>query len=321
MAEMAAIEGLPIWWETKDLKAQRLTAKDAVDLEKVRIAAGMDFDIGRSRVRYGEGASQICWEDHHVLFRKDTKAPLGIVSPAYQIAQPRQILSMFADLVGVAGARIETAGTLYGGRQFWAMAAIDGAEFEVGKGDLVRAYLLAVTSADGSLKTTLTETMTAVVCENTMQAALGEKGARIVVGHRSELTEDRIKAMKTRLAESGKHFKVYAEAAKALVKARVSSVDAASFVETLLRDQKLAFAEDIGKSKAFQSIMALFDGKQLGGDLKARQGNLWGLVNAVTEHVDHHVKAKDQSTALSNMWFGKGDQLKSAAFAKALELV
>jgi len=319
--EMAALEGIKVWWEKDGQRPQRLTAADAVDLDKVQVAAGMDFQIGRSRVRYGEGAGQLTWDDHHVLFRKDTKAPLGIVSPAYMIAQPRQILEMFSDIVGQAGARIETAGTMYGGRQFWALASIDGAEAAIGQGDIARAYLLAVTSADGSLKTTLTETVTCVVCENTMQMALGEKGARIVVGHRSELTPERVNQMKLRLAETGKNFKAYIEASKSLAKAKVTSLDAAAFVEELLREQKLAFAEDITKAKGFQSIMALFDGAQLGGNLKGRDHTLWGLVNAVTEHVDHHVEAKNESIALSSMWFGRGDALKSAAFAKALALV
>lgn len=318
-AEMAAVEGVHVWWESEATKPQRV--QRGVSIEDMRVAAGMDWKIGRSRVRYGEGASQLTWEDHHVLFRSDTKAPLGIVSPAYRVVQPAQILEMFRDVTAVGGATLETAGTLFGGRKFWCMARLDGAEAEVGKGDKVLGYLLGITSADGSAKTTFTETTVCVVCNNTAQMALSEGGKRISIGHRTELTAAVMADVKTKLAESGGNFKAYVEAAKALSRAKIGVPDARAFVEALLRDQKLMFAEDPAKSSGFTSIMRLFDGAQLGGDLRGRDHTLWGLVNAVTEHVDHHVKAKDASIALDSMWFGKGDTLKSAALAKALALV
>lgn len=318
-AEMAAVEGVQVWWENAATKPQRV--KRGVSIEDMQVAAGMDWQIGRSRVRYGEGKSQLTWEDHHVLFRKDTKAPLGLVSPAYRVVQPRQIIEMFREVTSAGGATLETAGTLFGGRKFWCMARLDGAEETVGNGDTVLGYLLGITSADGSQRTTLTETMVCVVCNNTAQAALNEGGARISIGHRTELTPAVLAGMTERLSQSGKNFKAYTEAARLMAKTKIGAADAEVFVEALMRDQKLSFAEDIHDSKGFQSIMRLFNGGQLGANLKGRQGTVWGLVNAVTEHVDHHVVAKDASLALDNMWFGRGDALKSAAMARALALV
>lgn len=318
-AEMAAVEGVQVWWESDAAKPQRV--KRGVSIEDMQVAAGMDWQIGRSRVRYGEGKSQLTWEDHHVLFRKDTKAPLGLVSPAYRVVQPRQILEMFREVTSAGGATLETAGTLFGGRKFWCMARLDGAREEVSAGDLVLGYLLGITSADGSQRTTLTETTVCVVCNNTAQAALGERGTRIAIGHRTEMTAEVMASMTERLADSGKNFKAYTEAARALAKSRINLIDAEAFVESLLRDQKLAFAEDIHQSKGFQSIMRLFNGGQLGANLKGRQGTVWGLLNAVTEHVDHHIVAKDASLALDSMWFGRGDALKSAAMARAVALL
>jgi len=45
------------------------------------------------------------------------------------------------------------------------------------------------------------------------------------------------------------------------------------------------------------------------------------VVNAVTEYVDHHAKAASASLRMDKAWFGAGDQLKTAAFSKALALV
>jgi len=320
-AEMAALQGVDVWWESEGCRPQRLTRDEARDLDAVQAAAGMDWQIGRSRVRYGEGVGQLTWDDHHVLFRKDTKAPLGLVSPAYRVVQPRQILETFADVVQLGGAHIETAGTLFGGRRFWALARIDGAEAAIGSGDVVRGYLLAVTSADGSLKTTLTETTVCVVCNNTVQMALAERGARVAIGHRTELTAARLTQLKERLAQTGKHFGAFMEAGRALAKAKIAAADARTFVETLLRDQKLISAADPERSTGYRKVLELFNGAQLGGRLASRNGTLWGLVNAVTEYSDHHVKTDNPSLKIDNAWFGRGDALKSAALAKALALV
>lgn len=318
-AEMAAVDGVHVWWESKQLKAERV--KRGVSIEDMRVAAGMDWKIGRSRVRYGEGKNQLTWDDHHVLFRSDTKAPLGLVSDSYKVVQPAQILEMFRDVTSAGGATLETAGTLFGGRKFWCMARLDGAETDIGGGDTILGYLLGITSADGSAKTTLTETSVCVVCNNTAQMALSEGGKRVSVSHRSEMTPEKLASMSKQLSESGKNFKAYTDAARLLAKAKFGARDAEQFVEQLLREQKVAFAEDITKAKGYVAIMDLFNGKLLGAELQSRSGTLWGLVNSVTEYVDHHVAAKDTSISMDSAWFGRGDQLKSAAMAKALALV
>lgn len=316
--EMAAVDGVPVWWENDGLKANRVPA--GCTIEQMRAAAGMDWKIGRSRVRFGEGENQLTWNDHHVLFRSDTKAPLGIVSPSYKIVQPSHILEFFRDLVEGAGAQLETAGTLYGGRRFWCLARLSGAAGEVTPGDEMLGYLLGITSADGSLRTTFTETTVAVVCSNTAQMALSERGARITVGHRTEMTAEKMNQVKNRLAQSGKNFSTFMTAAKTLAKIRVSDEKAKSFVEQLLRDQKLISAENVEKAAGYRKIMDLFQGELLGADLEGRKGTAWGLVNAVTEYVDHHMKSENISIALDNQWFGRGDSLKSAAVARALQL-
>ena len=320
--EMAAVEGVKVWWEGMNgLKPNRMTPAEARQLEVVRVRAGMDWDVGRVPAQYtipGEGLRD--WPERHILYRKDNGLPLGEVSNRYKIHQPRQILGFFNDILKLGNARMETAGTLHGGRKFWAMARIADAADALCKGDEVRAYLLATTSVDGSGPTTVTETTTCVVCSNTLQMALNGKGERIRIPHSTEFSADVMKQVQDRLATTAKTFGAFMSAGKALAKIRVTEEAAARFVEDLLRERKVIAAEDPAKSKGYVKILELFNGGQMGADLKSRKGTAWGLVNAVTEWVDHNEK-RTGSAAVETAWFGWGDALKSAALGKALELV
>ena len=163
-------------------------------------AAGMDWRVQRARVRYAveRGATPDCYREYDnqvVLFRSDDKAPLGIASDAFQIVQPRDTIEFFRDLVGSAGGTLNTAGTMFGGRKFWAMANFGEESAVDDPRDTVRRNLLLATACDGSMATTGTWIATRVVCNNTLQIGLHESAAlRVKVYHRSKFEAKAVKA-------------------------------------------------------------------------------------------------------------------------------
>ena len=72
--------------------------------------------------------------------------------------------------------------------------------------------------------------------------------------------------------------------------------------------------ERVKKSKAFKTILSLFDGKQIGAEMDAINGTRWGALNSVTQYVDH-MYGRSQDTRLSEAWFGFGGKLKDEAYA------
>jgi len=98
-----------------------------LSIEQWTIAAGMDFRIQRSKVRYFTdriGVNQLEWPEKHVLFRGDTHEPLGVVSAKYKVVQPREVLEFFRDLCESNHFELSTAGTLFGGAKYWALAKV-----------------------------------------------------------------------------------------------------------------------------------------------------------------------------------------------------
>jgi phage/plasmid-like protein (TIGR03299 family) len=261
-------------------------------------------------------------DDQHVLMRSDTKAPLGIVSDKFKTVHPPQVLDWMFDLTEGAGFKMETAGTLFGGKKFWSLASI-GDEAEIVPGDKVGGYLLLATACDGSMATVGQFTTVRVVCNNTLTMALGNKSeTRAKITHRTTFNPDTMKAKLGLAHEQFAHFK---HAALKLANKTVSKQTAQELALRLLapasmKDIPHASADDIDKvvnSRGFGSIMALFEGQGKGATLDGVNGTAWGFLNAVTEYADHHVRATSAENRMHSAWFGTGADLK----AKAVDLV
>ena len=296
--------------------------ESGASIDDWKVAAGLDWKLARSRVRFGEGANQQIFDDRHVLFRSDTKKPLSVVGKNYKIVQPGDILEFFRDLVADNGFTLDTAGSLFDGKRLWAQALI-GEDAVIAGEDVVRGRLLLSTSCDGTMATTARYVTERVVCFNTLSMALNEKQKKIAKIHHNAVFKPGM--MKDELGIARGQFKEFVTAARTLTKKTMREQAAKDFVAKLLLDTKTVTAKvepekAVLESEAFKKIIGLFAGSAMGGLLRGTEGSAWGVVNAVTEYTDHHARSGSASNKLDNAWFGKGDVLKTAAFSAALAL-
>jgi phage/plasmid-like protein (TIGR03299 family) len=298
---------------------------DSASLAEWQTAAGMDWRIQRSKVRYapGPGLAPIEWPDHHVLLRSDTRSPLAIVSDSFQVVQPSEVIGFFADLIREAGFKMTTAGVLHGGRKFWAQADVGMTE-TVCRGDFVGARLLLATACDGSMNTIAKGVSERVVCANTLGFAMSEKGGSLVkVSHRSVFDADRVKSQ---LGVAPTAFARFIANARELARMPLAPIEARSTVLELLGGHanptsktQADKAAKVMESAGYQTILALFEGKARGAEMAGPTG--WGLVNAVTEYVDHYSRSRSLDNRMDSSQFGPGDGLKTAAFDRMMDML
>lgn len=279
-------------------------------IDEWKIGAGMDWTVESSRVVYrARGSSKVCvMDDSVVLHRSDNDAALGIVSSSYQIVQPAEVLEFFRDLVHSIGLELNSAGTLFDGKRYFASAQIG--EQALLDHDKIKGYLLLTTSADGSLKTRGKFTSVRTVCNNTLSMALrgANTGGEVAISHRSVFDP---KAAKESLGIAPRTFQTFMDSMRTLTTRRLSTDIAETMTEKLVRTDQ----------KANRSIMALFTGDAKGFREEGFRGTPWGWLNSVTEYVDHGMRAKSESHKLNNTLFGTGDALKNAAREMALDYV
>lgn len=310
-AEMAYVGEKP--WHGLGQKLQ-----PGLSIDEWKVAAGMDWNACRSRVRFGEGDNQKTFDEHHVIFRSDTKMPLGIVGHKFQLVQPGEILEFFRDLTDGNGYELNTAGTLFDGRRFWALARVTDDAVVVGN-DQVKAHLLLCTAIDGSMKTTGKFVAERVVCQNTLSIALGERSSSFAISHRSAFDAE---IMKKNLGIATGAFREFMLETRKLAAKPITTQQAEQFIGESLVENNVVSAKEVTNTAAFRKIRELFvEGTAMGAELAGVDGTLWGLLNGITEYVDHHAKGKTPSHQLDNALFGRGDAFKTAALQKALALV
>ena len=271
-----------------------------------------------------------------VIYRSDTGLGLGVVSDAYNVVQPRDILEFFRDLTETGGWHIHTAGTMREGRKLWAMATCeDPLRYVRGyKGDSVALNLLLATSMDGSMQTTAALTAVRVVCANTLRMALEQGGfAQVKLTHRSTFDADHIKSILGVDAAHGT-FDAFMEQARQLAETPIGLGDARdvllkifkpsnalvkpnlSWLTNNLAELDTAPAEQQADGRSLPRVLELFSGAGMGAELKTAAGTRWGLLNAVTQYVDHEM-GRTPDTRLDAAWFGRGRDFKQ----QALELL
>jgi len=291
---------------------------EGADLDTWKREAGMVWTVKEGKVLYvreaeadsAMAAETLEFPNRKALYRSDTREPLTIVSDGFNVVQPGTVLEFFRKLVEQHGFKMETAGCLRGGRKIWALARI-AEEIKV-LDDVVQPFALLSTAYDATMATWARLCTTRVVCANTIAYAEGEKGNIVRIPHNATFDPEAVRLQLGLALNSWEKFKVRA---LKMAERVIPDPEAEAFLRELLG------VPDGETPRGFARILQLFKGAQQGHDKKSTRQTVWGLVQAVAEHVDHNPYARSDDTRLDSAWFGHGNNVKVAAFKKALVMV
>lgn len=283
--------------------------------------AGMAWSIRESPVSFktsdaGSVGAIASFPENKVLFRSDTQAPLSVVSQRFQVVQPREILEFYRDLTEVSGFELETAGILKGGRKIWALART-GQSSTLKGNDVSNAYVLLATACDGTLATTAQFTSIRVVCNNTLAVALGASSGAVKVRHSTSFDAQ---AVKRQLGISVSTWSSFMYQMKELSERKVKTHEVKNYLSRVFSDEKKD-SSGTASDRTMAKVMALFDGHGRGAELASAKGTVFGLLNAVTEFVDHERRARSTDHRLESAWFGQGASMKEKALEQALMMI
>lgn len=282
--------------------------------------AGLDWTIYETPVCFSsrneaDSESMHQFLENKVLYRSDTNAALSVVGQRYKVVQPCEILEFYRDLTEQSGFELETAGVLRGGRKIWALART-GQSTAIKGSDVSNGYVLLATACDGTLATTAQFTSVRVVCNNTLAVALGGREKGVKVPHRTDF--DPV-AVKRQLGISVSAWDSFMYTMKGLSDRKVNDADVSRFLRQVFSDESKEVP--VFNERAAATTKLLFDGAGRGAELQSAKGTAFGLLNSVTEFVDHMRRARGADYRLESAWFGQGASLKQKALDQSLAMI
>lgn len=312
------------WHNLGTVTADALTAADALQ------AAQLDFDVELRPVFAGLSPESvvggIAVPGRYATIRTDTEAALGIVGARYQPIQNRQAFAFLTDLVADADAKFETAGALDSGRTvFVSMQLPDDIVLDAeGAADLIKIYLMAVNSHDGSSQFITQVTPIRPVCRNTVRWAAEHAVAKWAVRHTSNATE-RIAEARRALGLTLKYAEEFEAEATELLHAPMSDGQFDEFLRSLFP------LDDDASSRLRSNVYARRDVARTlfrQSDTNANiRGTAWAAEQSIIEQLDWMTTVRAPKSLTEDIVRGArivdgtNDDTKTRVHRQLLELV
>ena len=146
---------------------------DLMDDEQVLAAAGLDWEVDLRPVYTLDGEGKLIEvPGRRATVRRTDNKVLGDVGTIFHPLQNREMIEFGSVFAHTTAAKWDTAGSLNGGKNVWAMFRLDATDLVVPGGDEVWSWMLLSNSHDGNSSLTGAVVKVRVVCANTQQLAL-----------------------------------------------------------------------------------------------------------------------------------------------------
>ena len=272
-------------------------------------AAGLNWRVEKCPLKAEMNGEMFPVKDRFALVRDKDKKVMTVCGRAWKPVQNEDIINFMKKYVEAGGAKMETAGSLRDGRTVWALANL-GHDFEVGRGDKVKGYLLMTTSHVVGVATTSRVTNVRVVCANTL--AYAERG--VPANYRqNHLTEFNVSAAQEAVENAHEELAACEKRYKTLNKLKIGIEDAVRKVLIPVFTPEIIPGEkaDAEAKEVWDNVMnpdvtptriqALID--SINNAPGALPGTGWGVLNGVTHWCDH-VQGHNNATRMHRSWMG-----------------
>lgn len=285
------------------------TAEEAIQ------AAGMDWDV---RIEETITQSGLHCPTARAVIRNDSNVIVGDrLGSRYTPVQNREAFRFFDTVVGDGQAIYHTAGVLGRGEKVWILAQIPGA-IKVRGTDEISKFLLLMNSHDGSTPLRMFYTPIRVVCQNTLNAAIGGFNSVTDQGidlkhHKAILSKAQAAAQA--LSLTNQYYERFGEAAQAMATRMLTDSDVDKYLAVLIPGDGVRAANSRDRVKH----LAASEKNRISGI----EGTVWSTYNAFVEYIDY-IKAgrrSNPSSRLNSVWLGSGAESKARAWQEAVALI
>jgi phage/plasmid-like protein (TIGR03299 family) len=272
--------GLPAWHNEGIIT-------DVMGVEEAFTRGGARFEVEKRPLSFQNNEGLWLPTDRYAVVRTDNLAHLGTVAKDYEIVQNER-LEQIAEAVS-GSIEMDAVVVLDEGRKVAFTGLIKDTEIDVIPGDPIHRFLVGWLGHDGKTAVGNCFTNTRVVCQNTLEVAMGSQVQQTLC-HSSGVNKV-IDALIGTIDIARRSFRTDVEAfqvmaAHQLANNSFNQVMEATFTAELLRpmidEDGISRPRQVGDLRITKHVLnAMYSG--LGTDIAGVRGSVWGLYNGITE--------------------------------------
>lgn len=294
---------------------------NAMTAEEAITQGGLDFTVEKKTVMVC-GGNKI--PNVMATVRTDTKDVLGIVTPTYEIVQNREAFAFFDSIVDRGEAIYQTAGVLGKGERIFITAKLPN-DILV-HGEPVENYLLLSSGHDGKSSIQAGFTNIRVVCQNTLNAALGDLSNKVSVMHFKN-AKQKLEAASKVMGMASKYVAGLDTVYNQLAETKITDKQLRAYIEEVMKPRKETINKETMEKEYSTRFVNIAD--QIFDFAKnhptqqtdAARNTAWGAYNAISGYFGHLKEYKSQDQKMQDLYFKNGSRKIEMAFDLATALI
>ena len=283
--------------------------------DQIMRKAGLDWSVEKVPLYFTNRGGKAVSVNKQALVRSTDQKVLDVIGDDWNPVQNEDAFEFFSEYVLAGDMEMNTAGSLKGGKNVFALAKVKESFSILGE-DQVDSYLLFSNPHEYGKAIDVRFTPVRVVCNNTLTFSLQSKSKNFVkLNHRTKFDADMVKQQMGLASEKFAKYKEMAEflsTKKFSVESLINYYNEV-FPHTYSKDKEVKVMEDLTKNaKAAMDVLYTQPGANFG------EGTWWQALNSVTYMTDHTM-GRNAETRLQSAWFGQNQARKVKAVNKAVE--
>jgi phage/plasmid-like protein (TIGR03299 family) len=278
----------------------------ALTCQQMLSSAGLDWEVGIRPYMRQTAAGLVTSAKMFETYRQDTDdhigaAELGGVKSRYALLQNREAFDFGDGLVERGLGRWTHAGSQQGGAKIF-MTMLLEEQFQVLGSVPMKTYLFLSSSHDGARSLAGFVTPINVWCTNQTAAVRRDNVDRFTIQHTSSMREKLLEAQNA-LLRAGQYSTLIQEHAELLAATPVGERKARNVLMKVIPERRPRREEMIS------GIIYVFKNSPT---IEGFRDNGWGLLNAVTEYMDHIKPQRNANARYESITFGEGAKARLA---------
>lgn len=309
------VEPAAVLTPARQLPWQGISSGEAGDelLTSATLAAraGIDWEVGLRPYMRQTAAGLVPSTKMFETYRLDTDDQVGVVElggvkSRYELLQNREAFDFGDSLVTDGIARWTHGGMQGTGRRVF-MTMLLNEEFTVLGQNAMKVYLFFSTSHDGSRSLMAAVTPVNVFCTNQTAIVRANNFGRFTIQHTSSM-QGKLQQAGDAIREAGEYSELLKTEAEALAAVKISDDKARYLLASVIPTRRARRDEMIG------GIMANY---HTSPNLADYQETGWGLLNGLTEYMDHIKPSRSGNARFESITLGEGAKYR-VSLAQAL---